>query len=484
MDNRAEHGEAEHEEGDVLSIEHGLDGPWLGCFPTCLSMGWMTTMFALLGLGMGCVCYQANIQENWVNCYVSTTSEDFDKSCWLELLAFPGNLWIRALKCLVVPLMTTMMILLPERVNQIGKVGLRLVGLLVFTSFVAAMEGLTWAWIFQPGNGVDNDDPSSTANDKVSELESFLNIFDLFVPANIIEALYGADILAIIAVFLAYGIEIQKCPDLWKNPVINISKAILRSTLGLLVKVMWCTPIAMFSLICYNIAKMEDLWNVFNALGKYVGCQLIGQFVHLTVFYFFFYFLATGKNPLTYFLAIKDAPITALITSSSAATMPVTLRVNKEAKNNADLVKFCIPLGAGMNMDGTSLGFPIMVMFTAQMSNIGVSSATQFEVALLAMVCSLGTAPVPNAGLVFLTMLYTSANIPSDAQGLGFALINAVDWLIDRVETAQNVTSDSFLCGILSHYYNTENGGCLSFYLRDLQTKGKTTDNQEMLSSL
>merc|ERR1719219_2891028 len=126
-----------------------------------------------------------------------------------------------------------------------------------------------------------------------------------------------------------------------------------------------------------------------------------------------------------------------------------------------------------------------MVMFTAQLGEgIDLSSATQFTIAILAMVCSLGTAPVPNAGLVFLTMLYTSANIPSDAQGLGFALINAVDWLIDRVETAQNVTSDSFLCGILSHYYNTENGGCLSFYLRDLQTKGKTTDNQEMLSSL
>jgi len=481
MDNRAEHGEAEHEEGDVLSIEHGLDGPWLGCFPTCLSMGWMTTIFALLGVGIGFACYQANIQNNWVNCYAKTSSENFDNSCWLELLAFPGNLWIRALKCLIVPLMTTMMILLPERVNQIGKVGLRLLGLLCFTSFVAAMEGLSWAWIFQPGKGVNNQDSVATASDKISEVESFLNIFDLFVPANIIEAMYGADILATIAVFLAYGIEIQKCPEVWKNPVLNVSKAILRATLGLLVKVMWFTPIAMFSLVCYNIAKTEDLWDVFQALGKYVGCQLLGQFVHLTIFYFGFYFLATGKNPVAYFLAIKHAPLTALITSSSAATMPVTLRVNKEAKNHADLVKFCIPLGAGMNMDGTSLGFPIMVMFTAQMSNIGVSSAIQFEVALLAMVCSLGTAPVPNAGLVFLTMLYTSANIPEAAQGLGFALINAVDWLIDRVETAQNVTSDSFLCGILSHYYGTNNSGCLSFYLKDLQDIGEKTETQEEL---
>jgi len=474
MENRAE-----DEKQDALDIEHDLDGPWLGFFPTFLSMGWMTSILALLGVAIGAACYEANIQNNWVNCYKSTSDTDFNNSCWLELLAFPGNLWIKALKCLIVPLMTTMMILLPERISQIGKVGLRLVSLLVFTSFVAAMEGLIWAWIFQPGNGVNLVATKDLANDNVSELESFLNIFQLFVPENIVDAMGGADILALIAVFLAYGVEIQKCPDVWKNPVLNVSRAILRATLALLVKVMWFTPIAMFSLISYNIAKMDDLWNVFEALGKYVGCQLLGQFVHLTCFYFGFYFLATGKNPLAYFMSIKDAPVTALITSSSAATMPVTLRVNKEAKNHEDLVKFCIPLGAGMNMDGTSLGFPVMVMFTAQLSDYGVSSATQFEIALLAMVCSLGTAPVPNAGLVFLTMLYTSASIPDEAQGLGFALINAVDWLIDRVETAQNVTSDSFLCGILSHYYGTNNGGCLGFFLRNLAKPGDMKNTQD-----
>lgn len=472
--------QGEDEKQDALDIEHDLDGPWLGFFPTCLSMGWMTSIMALLGVAIGATCYEANIQKNWLGCYQTTSSTEFDKSCWLEILAFPGNLWIRALKCLVVPLMTTMMILLPERVSQIGKVGLRLVGLLVFTSFTAAMEGLTWAWIFQPGKGVDLVDTANTANDKVSELEAFLNIFDLFVPSNIIDAMGGADILACIAVFLAYGVEIQKCPYVWKNPVMNVTKAILRSTLALLVKVMWFTPIAMFSLISFNIAKMDDPWNVFEALGKYVGCQLLGQFVHLTCFYFGFYLLATGKNPFAYFMSIKAAPVTALITSSSAATMPVTLRVNKEAQNHEDLVKFCIPLGAGMNMDGTSLGFPIMVMFTAQLVNFDISSAIQFEIALLAMVCSLGTAPVPNAGLVFLTMLYTAAKIPDGAQGLGFALINAVDWLIDRVETAQNVTSDSFLCGILSHYYGTNNGGCLRCFLKDLPTSGEMEGAKEV----
>jgi len=461
---------------DPLNIEHDLVGPWCACCPSVFSMGWATTVLAVLGVAFGAGAYEANVQENWIKCYSSTSETKFDQSCYLELMIFPGNLWIRALKCLIVPLMVTMMIVLPEKVSNVGKVGIRLLGMLMFTSFVAAMEGLTWAWIFQPGKSVEILlTAESLAKDNISELESFLNIFDLFVPSNIIDAMYGGDILAIIAVFLLYGIQIQKCPDVWKDPLLNISKSILRSTLALLVHVMWFTPIAMFSLICYNLARMKDLWNVFEALGKYVGCQLLGQFVHLTCFYFAFFFFATGRNPVAYFISIKDAPLTALITSSSAATMPVTLRVNKEAGNNEDLVKFCIPLGAGMNMDGTSLGFPIMVMFTAQMAeDFSVSSATQFTVAILSMVCSMGAAPVPNAGLVFLTMLYKSANIPDEAQGLGYALISAVDWLIDRVETAQNVTSDSFICGILSHYYGTLNKGCLSPIMRDVQARGNT----------
>jgi len=453
---------------DPLKIEANFDGPWCPCFHHKMSMGFMTTVLAFVGFGFGAAMYEANVQNTWVKCYESTDSEDYDKSCYLTLMAFPGDMWIRALKCLIVPLMMSMMLTLPERVANIGQLGTRLVCLLVFTSFVAAMEGLTWSWIFKPGSGVNYGDSGATIDvGSISGLESFLNIFELFVPANIVEAMYGGDVLAVIAVFLVYGVQINKCPDAWRQPVLNVSKAMLRATLALLVMVMWFTPIAMFSLISYYLAKTEDLWDIFEALGKYVGCQLLGQLVHLCVFYFTFFFLATGRNPLLYFMSISDAPITALITSSSAATMPVTLRVNMAAGNHPDVVQFAIPLGAAMNMDGTSLGFPIMVMFTAQLFDIDVASSSQFTVAILAMVCSMGAAPIPNAGLVFMTMLFAAADLPTEAQGFGYALISTVDWLIDRVETAQNVTSDSFICGILSHYYNGKSG-CLRFLLKDI----------------
>merc|ERR1719384_2312176 len=134
------------------------------------------------------------------------------------------------------------------------------------------------------------------------------------------------------------------------------------------------------------------------------------------------------------------------------------MKVNRAIGNDERLVQFTIPLGAGMNMDGTSLGFPIMVLFAAQASNIEISAGQQITLALLAMVCSLGTAPIPSAGLVFLQMLFLAVELPEYAQELGFALIAVFDWFVDRVETAQNVTADSFICGILNHYFQGGTG--------------------------
>merc|ERR1719273_599066 len=108
-----------------------------------------------------------------------------------------------------------------------------------------------------------------------------------------------------------------------------------------------------------------------------------------------------------------------------------------------------------------------MVLFAAQASNIDISAGQQITLALLAMVCSLGTAPIPSAGLVFLQMLFLAFELPDYAQELGFALIAVFDWFVDRVETAQNVTSDSFICGILNHYFHG-GSGVLSCFMRGM----------------
>jgi len=441
-------------------------GPWLLFLPSCMTVGFMTYVSAILGLLIGAIMSESSVQKTWVECFKATDSPTLDYSCWFKVIGFPGMIWIKALRCLVMPLMVAMMITLPEKLNEIGKIGMRLVILLFLTSFVASMEGLFWAFLLKPGEGLEYGNESmDLKGEKISELESFLKFFELFVPDNIIQTMYRTDILAIISVCTLYGFQICACPEELKRPILNMAKAILRSTLGVLSIVMWFTPIAMFSLISYNLAKTADFWNLIQLVGKYATCQLLGQFFHTFIFYFSFYFFSTGKNPFVYMWRIQDAPVAAIITSSSLATMPVTIRVNKEVGNSELLVQFTIPLGAGMNMDGTALGFPIMVLFTAQMYNVELSFAKQFLIALLSLMCSLGTAPIPNAGLVFLTMLFTAADIPREAQSLGYGLISTIEWMVDRIATAQNVTSDSFLCGILNHYYNGHSG-CLSCFLK------------------
>jgi len=444
------------------------EGPWCRCCPSFVGLGVMTFLMAVLGFGFGAILNEADVKTSWMDCYASPSSAD-KASCWLELIYWPGYLWIRTLKLLVVPLMATMVLTLPEKLSQIAPVGIRLLCLLTFTSFVAAMEGLFWGNVLQPGKNIDFEiDESTLSLSYISEFESILNVFTLFFPENIFYELANSKIIGVISFFLVLGIQLTKGPDEWSRPIFNIAKGIMRAMLRILVHVMWFTPIAMFSLIAYNIAKIEDIWNVVEGLGKYIGTQFLGQCVHLGFYHLFYFFATGGKNPFSYFKAISQAPMTALATSSSAATMPVTMKVNRAVGNDERLVQFTIPLGAGMNMDGTSLGFPIMVLFAAQATpNFDIAAGSQITLALMSMVCSLGTAPVPNAGLVFLQMLFLAVDLPEEAQGLAFSLILAFDWFVDRIETAQNVTSDSFICGILNHYFQG-NSGPLSCCMRQM----------------
>lgn len=475
---------AEKKEGEEQPDPFNFDdleaeGGWLRCCPSFIGLGVMTFLMAILGFGFGAILHEADTKNSWMKCYSSSTKscgqsgteyicvDPSFKSCYMELIYWPGYLWIRTLKLMVVPLMATMVLTLPEKLGAIAPVGLRLLCLLTFTSFVAAMEGLFWGNVLKPGSGIELTNAKSGPGGFISEFESILNIFTLFFPQNIFDELANSRIIGTISFFLVLGIQISSGPRVWADPIMNVGKGIMRAILRILVHVMWWTPIAMFSLIAYNIADVDDIWDVLEGLAKYVGTQLLGQFFHL-MFYFGFYFLMTKSNPLTYFQKISQAPMTALATSSSAATMPVTIRVNKEAGNDDRLVQFTIPLGAGMNMDGTSLGFPIMVLFAAQASNETLSAGQQLTLALLAMVCSLGTAPIPSAGLVFLQMLFFAVNLSDEAQEKGFALIAIFDWLVDRVETAQNVTSDSFICGILNHYFQG-GSGLLNCCMRGIQ---------------
>jgi len=381
-----------------------------------------------------------------------TTSEPVLSDDWVKIISFPGNLWVSALKLLVLPLIILMMVILPSRVDEIGYVAARAVPLYLFTSTCAAIQGTCWAWIIRPGD--IGEQPTDLAprdgGGEVTELDAFLNVFYNAVPSNIVDAMANLRILGCICFFLAIGCLLRKdsVKKVERDAVINFSKAILRCCMMAVIYVIWFTPIGMCSLVMIKLATTDNLSSLLAALGFYVLTVLIGHSVHLFGFYPALFFATTRGNGWKWFAKIYEAPMLAFATSSSAATLPRSIVVAEKAGVRKEISDFILPLGAAINMDGTALGFPIMVALIAQLNEVTLDPGTVITVMLLSVVISVGTAPIPNAGMVYLTMLFEAAGM-GDLAGEGLATLFVLDWFVDRIETAVNVTSDQFVCKII-----------------------------------
>jgi len=372
---------------------------------------------------------------------------------WEKIISFPGNLWVRALKLLVLPLIVLMMVILPSRVDEIGYVAARAVPLYLFTSTCAAIQGTCWAWIIRPGEAGEQPSDLSDedlSSEEVTELDALLNAFYNAVPSNIVDAMANLRILGCICFFLAIGVLLRKgsVKKVERDTVLNFSKAILRCCMMAVIWVIWFTPVGMCSLVMIKLATTDDLASLLAALGFYILTVLIGHSVHLFGFYPAVFFATTRGNGWKWFAKIYEAPLLAFATSSSAATLPRSICVAEKAGVRKEISDFILPLGAAINMDGTALGFPIMIGLIAQLNEVSLDPGTVITVMLLSVVISVGTAPIPNAGMVYLTMLFEAAGM-GELAGEGLATLFVLDWFVDRIETAVNVTSDQFVCKII-----------------------------------
>lgn len=420
------------------------DGAICPCFPDWMNLSTMTFVMCCFGFVLGA----------GLNIAFDKSSEQ-SKSDWLKIIYYPGELWVYSLKLIVSPLISLMMLTLPDRVNVMGsKLGQHIVLFYIFTSSIAACEGLFWVNIIKPGDAnIYITAGSKDAGTQLSELDSLLGIGRKALPSNIITALQGSNVLGLITFFLTLGAFIQSplVDKEWRDTFMNAAKAALKGIMLAIPLIVTFTPFAMVSIITYQISKVDNLQEVLVSVGKYILTVIVAQGIHMFVFYPILLVAFAGVNPYRYWSKIKRAPLTAFATSSSAATLPVSLDVLKRNDIDWRIVDFVAPLGSAINMDGTSCGFPIMCMWIAQMENYDVDAGSQIVLALLAMTCSVGTAPIPNAGIVYVSMLLTSLGGPfedPDKVAAGVAFILIFDWLVDRIETMQNVWSDCVACKI------------------------------------
>jgi len=358
-----------------------------------------------------------------------------------------GTIFMRLLKMIIVPLIifsiTSGVASLGDS-KTLGRMGAKTFGYYFLTSILAIITGLMLTNIIKPGVGVEfsgmggDFDPAS-----LNKPDSLAGILIRMIPLNPIKAMADGDMLGIIFWSILFGFSITRLSGKPQEFFINFFaygfKAMMKLTQGIIALL----PIGVFGLITTAVANSGI--DVFKAVGKYIITISIGLSIHFLVILPLVFFIFTKINPLKHWKAMASAFATAFSTSSSGATLPVTIDC---IENNVGVsnrtTSFVLPLGATINMDGTALYECAGVLFISQALGIDLSISQQVVVVMTAFLASVGAAAVPSAGLVMIFIVLGAVGL-GDHPGAGVIVgtMLAVDRPLDMYRTMVNVASDS-----------------------------------------
>ncbi|XP_023244102.1 excitatory amino acid transporter-like [Centruroides sculpturatus] len=415
----------------------------------------------------------------------------------IMLVSFPGDILMRMLKMLILPLIISSMVsgLASLDAKSSGKMGYRTLLYYITTTILAAFIGIILVLAIHPGDpSIKEEVGTGTEEKKVSTLDAFLDLIRNMFPENLLQACFqqvettyvkrkpmivrthaedgtnisvfanetilkrsliykdGTNVLGLIIFCIAFGIitgQMEYEGELMVRFFVILNDIIMR----IVVIVMWYSPFGIMSLIIGKIMSISNLALTAQQLGMYMLTVITGLMIHAVITLPGIYFAFTRKNPLTFFKGMLQAWITALGTASSAATLPITFRCLEE-NNHIDkrVTRFVLPVGATVNMDGTALYEAVAALFIAQMNGIELSAGEVIAVSLTATAASIGAASVPSAGLVTMLLVLTAVGLPTQ----DISMIVAVDWLLDRIRTSINVLGDAFGAGIVYHLSKSE----------------------------
>ncbi|MBT5815755.1 MAG: dicarboxylate/amino acid:cation symporter [Opitutales bacterium] len=357
---------------------------------------------------------------------------------------FLSEAFIRSLKALVVPLVFVSLVCgtaAMDDVRKLGTVGLKTLALYLGTTAIAITIAIVFSLLIRPGEGV----ATIALNDfEPGETKSLLNVFIDIFPVNIGSAFIEGNMLQIITAALAFGVALVVSGKHGER-VLSFFKDMNEVIMKLVILVMLMAPFGVFAKIAQVFAT-EGFETIF-ALGKYFALVVVVLLIHAFVVYPTMLKVFTGVSPFVFFKKLRNVQMFAFSTASSNATIPITLRATEERLGVSNKIgSFTVPLGATINMDGTAIMQGVATVFIAQMSGIDLSITQYLTVILAATMASVGTAGVPSAGLVMLTMVLGLVGLPPDKIGL----IIGIDRLLDMVRTAVNVTGDAAITCIVA----------------------------------
>ncbi|MBO8169705.1 MAG: dicarboxylate/amino acid:cation symporter [Thermoanaerobacteraceae bacterium] len=369
---------------------------------------------------------------------------------WVEplstyILGPVGQIFIRAIKMLVVPLVFVSLVSGAAGIGdpkKMGRVGIKTVFFYMITTMLAITVGLTLANIFDPGVGFTLP---ADASFKVKEAPSIVDTLVNMVPTNPIKAMVEQEMLQIIVFALLCGIGLALMGERGKT-VLKIVDDLNHLMIEIVHMIMKLAPYGVFALIA--VAVGEQGIELLKPMLKYMFVVLGALAVHASVNYSILVRLLGGLNPVKFFKGIFPAMAVAFSTSSSSATLPVTIETCEE---NLDVPKeigsFVLPLGATINMDGTAIMQGVAAVFIAQVYGVDLTMGQQLTILLTATLASVGTAGVPGVGLITLSMVLQSVGLPV----AGIALIIGVDRLLDMCRTAINISGDALVSVIITN---------------------------------
>ncbi|GAA5520417.1 dicarboxylate/amino acid:cation symporter [Aliifodinibius salicampi] len=380
-----------------------------------------------------------------------------------------GTIFINLLKLIAVPLVLASLIVGVTSLNdtaKLSRMGGKTVGIYIVTTMFAITIGLTVVNVLQPGDFLpaetqqqmmssyqDNIEGSAQSAREVME-RSPLTFFVDIVPENFFaSASDNGNMLQVVFVAILLGIGIIQIPKEKGRPLVSFFDSLNDVIIKIVDLIMLLAPYGVFALMAGVIVDLagDDLTqalDLLGALGWYTAAVLIGLILHVLIIYSSLFKLFSNMKLRDFFKAMQPAILLGFSTSSSSATLPVTM---ERAENNLgvdeEVSSFVLPIGATINMDGTSLYQAVAAVFIAQALGLDLSVAQQLTIVLTATLASVGAAGVPGAGIIMLVVVLEAIQVPVE----GIALILGVDRILDMCRTAVNITGDAAVSVAVAH---------------------------------
>ena len=412
-------------------MDYNPDLPWYR------RLHWQVLIAMLLGIGIGLSPGGATVADNvgWV-----------------------GGLFMRLLRMIIVPLVITSIVSGVASAGSgrtVGRMFGKTLGYYVVSSLLAALTGLLLFNIINPGRGYPVTDTGAEPPDLATP-ESFVDLLYTIVPDNFFAAASAGDMLMVIFFCIVFGAAITTLPESSRTTITGLVAALFQAMMALTTGIIKLLPIGVFGLMVTMVTETGLL--AFGNLAQYVVGLSSGLLIHFLITLPLLLYFWARVSPWKHAMNMREPLLVAFSTSSSAATLPVTLKTVQEKVGVSERVSsFTLPMGATVNMDGTAVMECVGALFIAQALGADIGFMTQVVVVFTALLASIGAAAVPSAGLVVIFIILGAIGIGDNPQAmLIVAAMLSIDRPLDMARTAVNVYSDSCAAAVVAKWEGEE----------------------------